>query len=82
MEWVQEPPASSENLWYPEGMMVESGHETEVFRIHDMNTLYKIGDLNTMANSLCKCGACLAMGRTCPDLSGRTSPHRLFLNIT
>ena len=28
MEWVQEPPASSGNLWYPEGMMVKSGHET------------------------------------------------------
>ena len=28
MERVQEPPASSRNLWYPEGMMVKSGHET------------------------------------------------------
>ena len=28
IEWVQEPPASSGNLWYPEGMMVKSGHGT------------------------------------------------------
>ena len=28
MEWVQEPPASSGNLWYPRSMMVKSGHET------------------------------------------------------
>ena len=40
---------------------------TEVFRIHDMNTLHKIGDLNTTACILCKCEARLAMGQTCPD---------------
>ena len=39
---------------------------TEVFKIHDMNTLYKIGDLHTMANTLCTRGASLAMGKTCP----------------
>ena len=48
---------------------------TGVFRVHDMNILYKIGDLkyNGMY-SMYKCGASLAMGRTCPDLSGRTCP--------
>ena len=47
---------------------------TEVFRIHDMNTLHEIGDLNTMTCILVKCGASLAMGPTCQDLSGPTCP--------
>ena len=29
---------------------------------------------NTLANILCMCGASLAMGRTCLDVSGQTSP--------
>ena len=34
------------------------------------------GDIaqNTLSNILCICGASLAIGRTCPDVSGRTSP--------
>ena len=50
---------------------------TEVFRIYDMNmnTLYKLGDLKYNGKYfLSKCGASLAIGRTCPDLSGRTCP--------
>ena len=48
----------------------------EVFRIYDMNTLYKLGDLKYNGKCLCKCGASLAVGRTCPDLSGRTCPRQ------
>ena len=49
---------------------------TEVFGIYDMNTLYKLGDLKTMANILCESGASLAVSRTCSDLSGRTCPRQ------
>ena len=45
---------------------------TEVSRIHDMNTLHKIGDLKYNGMYLSKCGANLAMGGTCRDLSGPT----------
>ena len=58
---------------------------TEVFRISDMNTLYKLGNLKYNGKYSCKCvcggggergGASLAVGRTCPDLSGRTCPRQ------
>ena len=49
---------------------------TEVFRIYDMNTLYKLGDLKYNGKWLCKCEASLAVGRTCPDLSGRICPRQ------
>ena len=51
-------------------IIVQSGvvlnMNTEVFRIYDMNTLYKLGDRKYNGKCICKCGASLAVGRTCP----------------
>ena len=54
---------------------------TEVFRIYDMNILYKLGDLRYNGKRLCTCGASLAVGRTCPTKVAELAPDRLFPNI-
>ena len=41
-----------------------------------MNILYRLGDLKYNGKCLCRCGVSLAVGRACPDLSGRTCPRQ------
>ena len=52
---------------------------TEVFRIHDMNTLYKIGDLKYYDNYFMYVWGKLSFGPNLPRLTWPTlNPDRLF----